>query len=179
MGEKMVFLKFNNKFKFLPRINRVNNLKFFHKNSLNIRRILTNHICFIRVSSLYKLYLKSRKGNPTYLYFLNLLESRLDVCLFRIGLFSNSLVLRKFILENNVYLNGNLVNKPGILLKKNDLVQFTFVNVNFYNYKRSLQLSFNHLSHLEVDLESLSFVYLGFFSFSDLSTKEYKDFSFL
>ena len=134
-NKKWFFLKFNNKFKFFPRTNRVNNLKFFYKNSLNIRRILTNQNCFIRASSLYKLYLKSKKGNPRYLHFLNLFESRLDICLFRIGLFSSPLVLRKFILENNVYLNGNLVNKPGILLKKNDLVQFKYANLNFYNYK--------------------------------------------
>merc|ERR1739848_400064 len=126
------------------------NLKFFYKNGLNIRRIFTNKDCSISVSTLYKLYLKSKKSNPKYLYFLNLFESRLDVCLFRIGLFSNPVVLRKFIFEKNIYLNGNLVDKPGIFLKKNDLVQLQYVNLNFYNYRKILNSSFNHLSHLEI-----------------------------
>jgi len=178
-SKKWYFFRFKNKFRFFPRIGKINKMRFFYKNSLNIRRILKSKNCHIKVSSLYKLYLKARKGNPRYLRFINLLESRLDVCLFRTGLFSSPISLRQFILHKNIFLNGNLITKPGILLQKDDLVQIKFIHLNFHNYDRAVELSFDNFSHLEIDLQTCSFIYLGPFSFSDLFTKEYKDLSFL
>lgn len=177
--KKWYFFRFKNNFCFFPRIRKISKVRFFYKNSLNIRRILRLKNCHIKVSSLYQLYLKARKGNPRYLNFINLLESRLDVCLFRTGLFSSTVGLRQFILHKNIYLNGQLVNKPGILLKKDDLVQINFIHLNFYDYEKALNLSFDHFSHLEIDLETCSFIYLGPFSFRDLFVKKYKDLSFL
>lgn len=178
-SKKWYFFRFNNNFLLFPRIRKISKLRFFYKNSLNIRRVLKAKNCHIKVSSLYQLYLKARKGNPRYLRFLNLLESRLDVCLFRTGLFSSTLDLRQFILHNNIYLNGRLVNKPGILLQKDDLVQIKFIHLNFHNYQQALELSFDNFSHLEIDLETCSFIYIGPFSSSDLFIKKYKDLSFL
>jgi ribosomal protein S4 len=177
--KKWYFFRFKNNFRFFPRIRKISKVRFFYKNSLNIRRILCFKNCHIKVSSLYQLYLKARKGNPRYLNFINLLESRLDVCLFRTGLFSSPTGLRQFILHKNIYLNGQLVNKPGILLKKDDLVQINFIHLNFYDYERALNLTFSRFSHLEIDLETCSFIYLGPFSLSDLFVKQYKDLSFL
>lgn len=177
--KKWFFLRFKNKFRLFPRFGRVNKLKFFYKNSLHIRRILKGNKCIIRASTLYKLYLKARKGNPRHLNFINLFESRLDVCLYRLGLFSSPLSLRQFILSKNIYLNGRLVNKPGILLKPDDLVQINFLRLNLNNYHNSISKSLKHLSHLEVDLETFSFIYLGTFSTCDEFFTKYKDSSFL
>jgi len=177
--KKWHFFRFDNKFQFFPRVRKINKIKFFYKNSLNIRSVLRSQSCHIKTSNLYKLYLKARKGNPRYLHFFNLFESRLDVCLYRIGLFTSPRELRQFILHKNVYLNGNLINKPGILLKKNDLVQINYIHLDFTNYEKARQVSFDQYSHLEVDLETCSFIYLGPFSFSDLLMKQYKDLSFL
>lgn len=177
--KKWYFFRFRNNFRFFPRIRKISKSRFFYKNSLNIRRTLRLKHCHIKVSNLYRLYLKARKGNPRYLNFINLLESRLDVCLFRTGLFTSPASLRQFILHKNIYLNGQLVNKPGILLKKDDLVQINFIHLNFYNYERALNLTFSCFSHLEIDLETCSFIYLGPFSFQDLFVKKYKDLSFL
>jgi ribosomal protein S4 len=178
-SQKWHFLRFNNNFCFFPRVKKVNKIRFFHKNGLNIKRVLRSQNCHISVSSLYNLYKKASKGNPRYLSFINLLESRLDVCLFRTGLFTSPLSLRQFILHKNIYLNGNLVNKPGILLKKNDLVQINFIHLNFNEYDKAKMLCFNNFSHLEIDLETCSFIYLGPFSSSDLFCKKYRDLSFL
>lgn len=177
--KKWFFLRFNNQFQFFPRVRKINKIRFFYKNSLNIRSILRSQSCHIKASSFYKLYLKARKGNPRYLHFLNLFESRLDVCLYRTGLFTSPLQLRQFILHKNIYLNGNLINKPGILLKKNDLVQINYIHLDFINYEKARQISFDSYSHLEIDLETCSFIYLGPFSLSDLFVKQYKDLSFL
>ena len=177
--KKWFFFRFNNQFQFFPRVRKINKIRFFYKNSLNIRSILRSQSCHIKASSFYKLYLKARKGNPRYLHFLNLFESRLDVCLYRTGLFTSPLQLRQFILHKNIYLNGNLINKPGILLKKNDLVQINYIHLDFINYEKARQISFDSYSHLEIDLETCSFIYLGPFSLSDLFVKQYKDLSFL
>lgn len=178
--KKWFFFRFNNKFKFFPRIRKINKIKFFYKNSLNIRRMLKLENCILRASSLYKLYLKARRGNPRYLRFLNLLESRLDICLFRTGFFLSPLSLRKLILHKNIYLNGCIVTKPGILLKPNDLVQINFTCLTFDRHdKVPIIASFEKLSHLEIDLETFSFIYLGPFSRTDLFFKYYKDISFL
>lgn len=177
--KKWFFIRFQNNFRFFPRIRKISKIRFFYKNSLNIRRILRSKNCHLKVSSLYKLYLKGQKGNPRYLYFLNLLESRLDVCLYRTGLFSSPVSLRRFILNNNIYLNGILVSKPGIFLKRDDLVQINFINLDLKNYEKAESLCFDHLSHLEIDLETFSLVYLGFFSYSDVFIKKYKDLAVL
>jgi ribosomal protein S4 len=178
-SKKWYFLRFKNKLRFFPRIGKMNKMRFFYKNSLNLRRVLRTKNCHIKVSSLYKLYLKARKGNPRYLRFINLLESRLDVCLFRTGLFTSPISLRQFILHKNVYLNGNLITKPGILLRKDDLVQINFIHLNFDNYDKAVELDSGNFSHLEIDLKTCSFIYLGPFRSSDLLIQKYKDASFL
>lgn len=178
-SKKWYFLRFQNKFRFFPRIGKMNKMRFFYKNSLDVRRVLKRKNCHITTSSLYKLYRKAQGGNPTYLRFINLLESRLDVCLFRTSLFTSPISLRQFILHKNVYLNGNLVTKPGILLRKDDLVQINFIHLDFYNYDKVIDSSFDNLSHLEIDLKTCSFIYLGPFGFSDLIRQKYKDVSFL
>jgi ribosomal protein S4 len=173
------FLRFTNQFRYFPRVRKLSKLKFFYNNSLNLRRVLKQKNCFIKTSILYKLYKKASNGNPRYLNFVNLLESRLDVCLFRTGLFVSPVSLRQFILHKNIYLNGRVINKPGILLKKNDLVQINFIHLNFGDYDKALNSSFEHLSHLEIDLKTCSFIYLGPFSLSNLSLNKSKDLSFL
>jgi ribosomal protein S4 len=177
--KKWYFLKFKNQFQLFPRIGKINKIRFFYKNSLNIRRILRADTCFIKGSTLYKLYLKARRGNPRYLHLINLFESRLDVCLFRLGIFRTSLSLRQFILHKNVYLNGQCVNKPGIHLKPDDIVQINFLNLDLKNYHQQVGQSLEHLSHLEIDLETFSFIYLGPFSISDKFITQYKDSSLL
>jgi ribosomal protein S4 len=154
-------------------------IKFFYKNYLNIKRVLRTKNCHITSSNLYKLYLKASKGNSRYLYFTNLLESRLDVCLFRTGLFISPVSLRKFILYKNVYLNGSIVTKPGILLKKNDLIQINFLRLDLCYYLSVNEFYFNSFSNFEIDLETFSLIYLGPFYSNELSFKYKKDLSFL
>ena len=177
--KKWHFLRFVNQFHYFPRVRKLSKLKLFCTNRLNLRRILKQKNCLIKTSDLRKLYNKASKGNPRYLNFINLFESRLDVCLFRTGLFVSPVSLRQFILHKNIYLNGRVINKPGVLLKKNDLVQINFIHLNFSDYDKALNLSFDHLSHLEIDLKTCSFIYLGPFSLSNFCFKKAKDLSFL
>jgi len=157
--EKWLFLRFDNNFKFFPKI-KTTKLKFFFNNILNVRRVLSSQNCCINSTTLKKIYFKANKGHPKYLNFLNLLESRLDVCLYRTGFFKTPSQLRQYIRHNNIYLNGCLVTKPGIFLQKNDLIQISFVGKSFWKPIKNLQT----FSHLELSVSTFSFVYLGFFT---------------
>jgi ribosomal protein S4 len=162
-AEKWSFLRFQNDFKFFPR-GRLVRLNFFYTNILNIRRVLKRQNCFLSTSSLLKIYRKARNGNSKHLKFLNVLESRLDVSLFRSGIFSSPLYLRQFIAHGNVYLNGKQVNKPGIFLKKNDLVQVDFSNLDLSSQYISKTKLGMWCSHLEISKSTFSFIYLGNFT---------------
>jgi ribosomal protein S4 len=174
--KKWSFLRFNNEFKFFPRF-RSTKLKFFFKNLLNIRRVLSSQNCRLNSNSLKKIFLKARRGHPRYLNFLNILESRLDICLYRLGLFKSPSQVRQYLAHGNVYLNGSLINKPNILLKKNDLVQLNFSNISLSIRQKERLISIEN-NHLEFSLTTFSFVYLGFFSKENLPylNKEYVSF---
>jgi ribosomal protein S4 len=158
--EKWSFFKFNNEFKFFPKI-KTTKLKFFFSNILNIRRVLSSQHCRINSKTLKKLYWQANKGHPKQLHFLNALESRLDVCLHRTGFFKTPFQLRQFICHGNIYLNGYLVTKPGIQLNKNDLVQIDFSNLSHFRLPCDESLRLIH--HLEISKSTFSFIYLGFF----------------
>lgn len=52
------------------------------------------------------------------------LESRLDICLYRLGFFHSIYYSRQAILHNKVLVNGEKINKSGFVLQKGDLVEF-------------------------------------------------------
>lgn len=178
-SEKWSFLRFNNDFRFFPR-GGITRLKFFYKSILNMRRILKKQNCFLSTSSLFKIYCKAKNGNSKHLKFLNIMESRLDVALFRTGFFTSTVQLRHFISHGNIYLNGIPVNKPGIFLKKNDLVQIDFTNLDLASKrlfkKNKLKSTF---SHLEISTSSFSFIYLGYFKENQIPYIDKDNLSFL
>jgi ribosomal protein S4 len=176
--EKWSFLRFNNNFKFFSKV-KTTKIKFFFSNILNVRRVLSSQNCRINSKTLKRLYCESNKGNPKCLNLLNLLESRLDVSLYRTGFFISSAQLRQFISHGNIYLNGVLVNKPGIYLKKNDLIQIDFSNVSPSLLFSKPFKSSVRLDHLEISETSLSFIYLGFFTEDNIPYLDKNYLSFL
>jgi hypothetical protein len=51
--------------------------------------------------------------------------------------------------------------------------------MKYEKYLNEINKSVEHLSHLEIDLETFSFIYLGPFSISDVFIKQDKDLSLL
>jgi len=179
-SKKWSFLRYNNSFSFFP-ISRVNKMRFFYGNILKLRRILKYQNCVVTTNNLKKAYIKAKNGNSKYLKFLNIFESRLDVSLFRSGFFSSPLQLRQFIFHKNVYVNGKVINKPGYFLKKNDLVQLDFAGLGLdivKPFKTPIKSTLRY-SHLEVNLQSFCFIYLGFFKENDIPYLNKKNISFL
>jgi len=112
--------------------------------------------------------------------FLVLLESRLDIILYRSGFLSTIFNARQFINHHGVYINGIVSRSPGQRLLTNDLIEFssaskpdiyknlaTFTEsiqdrtkqINIYSQSKKLS-DFFMLRHLAVDIKSLRIVYL-------------------
>jgi small subunit ribosomal protein S4 len=123
------------------------------------------------------------EANRNVSEFLALLESRLDIVLYRSGFLSTIFNARQFINHNGVYINGVLARSPGQRLLSNDLIEFPSaykqdIYKNLGAFTESIQntkgpgstnLKGSHskklgdffmLRHLAVDLKSLRIVYL-------------------
>lgn len=61
--------------------------------------------------------------NPS-LNLLGSLESRLDMCLYRLGFFHSIYYSRQAILHNKILVNGERISRGGFVLKKGDYVEF-------------------------------------------------------
>ena len=64
----------------------------------------------------------SRKKGITGTVLLQLLESRLDNTVYRLGIAPTRRAARQFILHKHITVNGRLVNIPSFLLKSGDLI---------------------------------------------------------
>jgi ribosomal protein S4 len=167
------FLRYKNFLNFFPRAKKIR-LKFFHKNILRARVLLRLKYSRMSFSSLKSIYNKSKKGNPKHLLFLNNLERRLDVCLYRSGLFTTPFEIRHHISHKNVYINGTVNNNSSTLLRKNDLVQINFRHLKQYDLPQR-----KNYAHLEFNHKNFSFIYLGFFGKNNLPYIDQKNLSFL
>jgi ribosomal protein S4 len=179
-SKKWSFLRYDNSFSFFSK-SRVNKMRFFYGNILKLRRALKHQNCVLTTDNLKKIYLKAKNGNSKHLKILNILESRLDVALFRSGFCSSPLQLRQFIFHKNVYVNGIVINKPGYLLKKNDLVQLNFAKLGSdigKPFKNPINLVSQH-AHLEVNSQFFCFIYLGFFKENEVPYLNKENISFL
>jgi ribosomal 50S subunit-recycling heat shock protein len=74
---------------------------------------------FTLQESLHKLKKISIKKQQTVL---SLIESRLDVILWRAGFFSTPAIARFFILHKHIFVNNLICNKPNFTLKQGDVV---------------------------------------------------------
>ena len=170
------FLRFNNKLKLYTSYRLLKKRRFFFKNMLRVRRILRNQTCLITSKSLKRIFRKAQKGRPRYLNFLNRLESRLDVCLYRSNFFKSPGQVRQVVNHGFVYVNGVLVNKPGYILRENDIVQYNYLCSKFS--LNSVQRK-NKSCHLEIDPVTFSFIYLGYFTKENIPLQDNTSLYFL
>ena len=99
------------------------------------RNSLSNRVCLRRFygdlnhHSLYKL-----ARGKTLNQFVEVLEMRLDINLYRLGFFTSIFESRQAILHRKVLVNGQIVNSGAYLLQSGDLVEFC---PTFRNYIKS------------------------------------------
>ena len=109
--------------------------------------------------------------NHSYLGFsyIYLLESRLEVILYRANFFISILAARQAIIHGKILINGFIINKPNILLNINDIITLnmsTFDRRNFY-YDLKIKLKktkrcilVNYPKYLEVNYKLGSIIFI-------------------
>lgn len=86
--------------------------------------------------------------------FAYLLESRLDVILYRSNFFSSIFAARQYINHKKVFVNGSLVTKPGTQIMINDIVTITRTTFYYKELKNRLsarKILVNFPRYLEVN----------------------------
>jgi|SRR5690554_6001131 len=96
--------------------------------------------------------LKQLIKNCTSTKFLIQIETRLDILLWRVGLFSTPAISRFFINHNNIEINGNKVNLNSVQFKKGDIITFSPLVKHFVKEK------FNHIKKLKPKTANNKFV---------------------
>jgi ribosomal protein S4 len=99
---------------------------------------------FLRIRTLQLIIKKSFKKMNSINYFLYLMESRLDVILYRLNFVSSVRMARQLIVHGNVVINKRTIRNPNYNMKKKDIL--TFNNKDISKYK--LLLFYNIISNL-------------------------------
>ena len=104
----------------------------------------------------------SRKGGITGEVLLQLLESRLDNTVFRLGIAPTRRAARQLVLHKHITLNGEIANIPSISLRANDVIGVREKSKSLEVISNSLAASINKkFSWLEWDGTELTGKYLN------------------
>lgn len=120
---------------------------------------------FIKIKNLKKFILKSLKRKDSINAFVYFLESRLDVILFRLNLFSSIRDARQKILHGNVLVNNKIIKKSSYNLKEFDCLSFRKDKIVFFKnfFLKNIRTKKNFLlripNYLEYDLNNMLFIF--------------------
>lgn len=172
------YQKFNKRFYFFNQKgyqinNRWTNIRFRYKELLLAKRKL---FLFFSLKSKLK-DLKKIMQNNTSTSFLTKLETRLDILLWRTGIFSSPAVARFALNHKHVKLNNKSINLNSIFLKKGDLITFSkniknelnnnlskFKTIKIYNKKFIIfQENINQFFpyYIEINWDMLEIMYIS------------------
>ena len=132
-----------------------------------LRKQFRNFYGCLSLNILKKLINKSYKKKNSLYYFIYLLESRLDVVLYRLHLFKNIRCSRQFIYNKNIIINDRIVRNPNYNLKKGDILTLSKHNIlvykqNLYKMIHSKNYSCSVLpSFFEYDLNNFLFKFIN------------------
>jgi len=120
---------------------------------------------FIKKKNLRKIILKSLKKKNAVTYFLYLLESRLDVLLFRLNLVNSIRMARIFIFYGYILVNNRIEKKYYYNLKENEILNFHpkifffLKNKLFFFIKKNNLLNLRLPTYIEYDLNKMFFIF--------------------
>lgn len=115
-------------YKYLKPRTRANQV--FKYNRIGYRNTLSSLFCLRRFygdlshKSFKNLCCPALKSKNPSQKLLGILESRLDICLYRLGFFHSIYYSRQAILHNKVLINGKKIGHRGFVLQKGDYVEF-------------------------------------------------------
>lgn len=79
---------------------------------------------FLKICVFKKIIKRSLKCKNAVNYFVYLMESRLDVILYRLNVTKSIRMSRQFIVHGNILVNNKIIRNPSYNLKKNDILSF-------------------------------------------------------
>ncbi len=110
-----------------------------------------------------KLYAEaSRRGGITGEVLMQLIESRLDNVVYRLGICRSRAQARQLVSHRHVMVNGNIVNIPSYLLKEGDVVSVRERSKSLEIITDSLASRANNYSWLEWDGNAMSGKFLNY-----------------
>lgn len=120
---------------------------------------------FIKIKNLKKIIIKSLSKKDSVNTFIYFLESRLDIVLFRLNLFSSVREARQKILHGNILVNNKVIKKSSYNLKESDCLSFNRNMTIFLKKKllKNIREKRNFLvripNYLEYDLNNMVFIF--------------------
>lgn len=103
----------------------------------------------------------SRKGGITGEVLLQLLESRLDNTVYRMGIAPTRRAARQLVIHKHIIVNGEIVNIPSFTLKNNDVVGVREKSKSIELITNSLTARANKFSWLEWESTSMTGKFLN------------------
>jgi len=180
--KKWLFFKIRNRFlKSQSLINfekklRLESAKKFFKNGLIQKQILKNFYGDISEKQFKKLIRKSNLYNSKSNYSLIvLLESRLDICLYRLNFTKSLPEARQLISHKHILVNNSIANSKGHTLKPGDLIQISVKSLNYMSPSILANITKTSKSgricdvyttllgnHLQMDYRTLSVIFVEY-----------------
>ena len=110
----------------------------------------------------------SRKGGVTGVVLLQLIESRLDNVVYRLGIGKTRNQARQLVSHRHILVNGDLVNIPSYMLKPGDVVSVRERSKSLEIITDSLEGTVNRFSWLDFDRSALSGKFMSYPERSDI-----------
>jgi len=110
----------------------------------------------------------SRKGGVTGVVLLQLIESRLDNVVFRLGFAKTRNQARQLVSHRHIIVNGELVNIPSYMLKPGDVVGVRERSKSLEIITDSLEGKVNSFSWLDFDRAAMSGRFMSYPERSDI-----------
>ena len=110
----------------------------------------------------------SRKGGITGIVLLQLIESRLDNVVYRLGIGKTRDQARQLVSHRHILVNGELVNIPSYLLKPGDVVSVRERSKSLQIITDSLEGTVNRYSWLDFDLSQMNGKFMNYPERSDI-----------
>jgi len=104
----------------------------------------------------------ARKGGVTGTVLLQLIESRLDNVVFRLGIAKTRNQARQLVSHRHIVVNGNLVNIPSYMIKPGDIIGVREKSKSLEIITDSLEGRVNHYPWLEFDASSMSGKFMSY-----------------
>ncbi len=110
-----------------------------------LRQFFRSFYGFLKIKHIKKIVKRSKIKKIAPLHFLKQLEWRIDVLLFRLGLFKTVKESRNYILHSSVLINNKQTKNFSYVLKSNDFLSLSIEHIKFFKKKLYSNIKYKNL----------------------------------